>query len=328
MPQILLKTHLKNIFKATLVFILLYFLAKNGFLSVENTRNALSQWQFILPAFALMMVNSFVGVFRWHILLRAQSIFLDFGRILRLSFVGNFFNIALPGAVSGDVVKAVYVAKEVQGMRARAFSSILFDRVIGLSGLVLVSLGGLIFGIGSKWESGVLEGLEKLVWAMGITVLFSYVYLFAVHEKIDVVLRILRHYQSRFKVVGSVTRTYEGLMHYRNHRGVVVLALLLSLAIHFMVILSCIEAGHALGEFTVETGAYFVLIPLGLLVTAIPIFPAGVGTGHAALGALFQLVGSSKGADIFTLFAAYKILEGASGGIVYLMFRSKQSYLQ
>jgi glycosyltransferase 2 family protein len=315
---------IKNALKATFVFVLLYFLAKNGFLSVENTRRALTQWEYILPAAGLMFLNSFLSVFRWHIFLKAQAITLEFGRILRLSFVGNFFNIALPGAVSGDVVKAVYVAKEIHGMRAKAFSSILFDRVIGLSGLVLVSLGGLVFGMGSQWETGVLVGIEKLVWIMGLTVLFSYVYLFAVHEKIDIVLKVLTHFQARLRVIGSVTRTYEGLMHYRKHRGVVIFGLLLSLAIHVMVILSCIQAGRALGEFSVDEGAYFVLIPLGLLVTAIPIFPAGVGTGHAALGALFQLVGSAKGADIFTLFAVYKILEGAVGGIFYLGFKTKQ----
>ena len=53
-----------------------------------------------------MIASAFLGPIRWQLLLRAQGIKLSMGRTAQLTLIGNFFNIALPGAVSGDFVKA------------------------------------------------------------------------------------------------------------------------------------------------------------------------------------------------------------------------------
>jgi hypothetical protein len=51
--------------------------------------------------------------------------------------------------------------------------------------------------------------------------------------------------------------------------------------------------------------------------------PAGIGTGHLAFGYLFGLIGSQKGADIYTLFAFTQIVIGGLGGLVYLRFKTR-----
>src|ERR1700761_2972375 len=119
--------HLKLIAKIAFVLGLLYFLGKKGFISMEQTQRALSQWNIMIPAFATLLIATILGVFRWQLLLQAHNINLSLGRTFQLTFVGNFFNIALPGAVSGDFVKAFYVGKETPGMKTKAFGSILFD---------------------------------------------------------------------------------------------------------------------------------------------------------------------------------------------------------
>ncbi len=65
----------------------------------------------------------------------------------------------------------------------------------------------------------------------------------------------------------------------------------------------------------------YSLTPLGVLVTTIPVAPAGVGTGHAAFAWLFGLAGSPRGADVYTLFVITQLLVGAVGGIIYLGFK-------
>jgi hypothetical protein len=66
-----------------------------------------------------------------------------------------------------------------------------------------------------------------------------------------------------------------------------------------------------------------VIVPLGLLVTAIPLTPAGVGTGHAAFTGLFHILGSPAGANVFNFFLVSQIFFGALGGLVYLRFRQE-----
>ena len=59
-------------------------------------------------------------------------------------------------------------------------------------------------------------------------------------------------------------------------------------------------------------GTQLFLMPIGLITTAIPLAPGGIGIGHVAFESLYQLVGVAGGADIFNM---YIILQLA----VYLM---------
>ncbi len=44
------------------------------------------------------------------------------------------------------------------------------------------------------------------------------------------------------------------------------------------------------------------VFPFGVLVTAVPLAPGGLGVGHAAFDKLFHLVGLPGGANVFNIF--------------------------
>src|SRR5690606_32666419 len=46
----------------------------------------------------------------------------------------------------------------------------------------------------------------------------------------------------------------------------------------------------------------YAVTPYALIVSAFPILPGGIGTGHLAFAYVFHEVGYSSGADIFTLY--------------------------
>lgn len=317
--------------KAAFVFGLLYVLAQKGFLSVSSTRSAFSRWDLLAPAMLVLGTNLLLGVIRWQWLLRAQGIHMPLLRTLQLTMIGNFFNIALPGAVSGDFVKAFYIGREMQGQRGRAFGSILFDRVAGLSALVLLAAGAAVSGklIGhdllGETGDGLIRATKPLILTAAACVIAFYAYLFLLREKHDPVLRILKKLELRTPKFGSLVRIYEGLRHYHSHRWTVSKVLLLSLLIHMMVGWSCLRFATALGEDSLHLLSLYVIVPLGLLVTAIPIAPAGVGTGHVAFTFLFGLLGSQRGADVFTLFALTSLFFGGIGGLFYLRFRTQSA---
>jgi len=64
--------------------------------------------------------------------------------------------------------------------------------------------------------------------------------------------------------------------------------------------------------------SYFLLVPLGLLLTAIPVSPAGLGVGQVAFLALFHWVGTSQGANLFTLYMASYVVINLTGALLYL----------
>lgn len=301
---------------------LLYFLVQKGFISLSATQSALQRYDLIIPALLGMVLTTFLGVIRWHWLLQAQNIHIKLGRTLQLTLIGGFFNIALPGAISGDFVKAFYVGKEVKGQRARAFGSILFDRIVGLSALVLVSAGAIACRFQTYLHSPLFSAIQVLMGIAAVCVLAFYTYLFLVREHHDPLLRAFKKLEKHFSKTASLTRIYEGIRHYHHHRWTVLKVLLISGLIHLTVGWACLQYARALGDSQVELISLYVVVPLGLLITAIPIAPAGVGTGNVAFLYFFNLVGSARGADVFSLFALGTILMGAVGGLVYFRFRS------
>lgn len=310
--------------KLTFILGLLYFLSKKGFISVQATHQALKQWQIILPAVCALLFTTLLGVVRWRWLLEAQGIHLPFLRILQLNFIGNFFNNALPGAVSGDFVKVFYVGKEVKGQKTRALGSILFDRVAGLSALVLVSSGALIFNYKAYLNTPLLKAIQVLVELAAASVLF-YGYLFFVREHHDPLLRVLRWIERPISRASALTRVYESLRHYHSHRIAVIKVLLISVAIHLIVGWSCLHFAYALGETQISLLSLYVILGMGLLITAIPIAPGGIGTGNVAFLYLFHLIGSERGADVYSLFAITNLFIGGIGGLVYLRFRTHET---
>jgi uncharacterized protein (TIRG00374 family) len=308
--------------KLAFVGLVFWWLAKKNLISIDAFVGGLQQWPLILLGFFALWTCTFISALRWRTLLGAQGIDLSVARILQLHFIGNFFNVALPGAVSGDFVKAFYIGREVAGNRAKAFGSILFDRILGLSALVIVSLVALLIGMEHFIGTPVLSGVKAFVILAGIAVFVFYAYLFFVREDHDPLLRLFQSLERKYPKFGSVNRIYLGVRVYHSERGIVFKTLLLACAIHILAGCACLCFAKALGETQIPINGLFVVVPLGLLVTAVPVLPGGVGTGHAAFSFFFHLLGSNRGADIFSYYVLIQLFIGAVGGLVYLRFKA------
>ena len=55
-----------------------------------------------------------------------------------LGFIGNVFNLVIPGAVGGDLIKAAYLVR-MDINRTQAVASMVIDRILGLLGLFLLA---------------------------------------------------------------------------------------------------------------------------------------------------------------------------------------------
>ncbi|MDW8247396.1 MAG: lysylphosphatidylglycerol synthase transmembrane domain-containing protein [Sandaracinaceae bacterium] len=95
-------------------------------------------------AVLLTAMNLVVGSIRWRILLRAYGAphLVPLSSLVRLNYVGFFYNTCLPGGVGGDLVRG-YASRRAfgEGGLASAGAVVLVDRVLGLVGLLLVVAG-------------------------------------------------------------------------------------------------------------------------------------------------------------------------------------------
>ena len=309
--------------KLALVSVLLVFMAKRGFLSFESIKNAAQYPGKISIAVALMLISTFLGIIRWNILLKALKIQLPNTKMFSIAMIGSFFNVALPGAVSGDVIKAIFVAQEVEGVRAKAFSSIFFDRVLGVSALFLISGFALLLSAGHAWAIGVFTPLKTLLIVAGAIIVGFYAFLFGLAHHWDPFLPILKNFESKLKPVGSIRRIYEGILEYRSHPVPFAMAFLLTLIIHSFIVIAFQLLFEALGVTDLSLNALFVVVPLGIFVSGIPVLPAGIGTGHAAFAYLLYLLGSQTGADAFNFLVLFNLALGALGSLFWIQRRKR-----
>jgi hypothetical protein len=127
-------------------------------------------------SFGVYLAALVLTFFRWYLLVRALDLPFRFRDALRLGFIGNVFNLVIPGAVGGDVIKGAFLCRE-QSRKTQAVASMVIDRLVGLIGLFL--LAGLS-GIGA-WSGANTEvrTLISLTWIaaigglIGLAVLFT-----------------------------------------------------------------------------------------------------------------------------------------------------------
>ena len=100
----------------------------------------------------------FLSFYRLYWMLRATDCSLPLGSVVRIGFIGSFFNTFTLGSVGGDVVKLGYLAN-ASGRPAAAFASVLLDRAISLLALLTLGVLALLVGSGHLVGSVGVQGL-------------------------------------------------------------------------------------------------------------------------------------------------------------------------
>ena len=101
------------------------------------------QWIWVAIAFLMVIGSLVLRAYRWNLLLLGLGARLQFGRLVELYFVGNFFNAFLPSGFGGDAVRILEVARDVPANIAAG--TVLVDRLTGLIMLFVMALLALPF---------------------------------------------------------------------------------------------------------------------------------------------------------------------------------------
>jgi hypothetical protein len=262
-------------------------------------------------------------------ILKAAGMRIHYGRSLSLTLVGNFFNLALPGSVTGDLVKAVEATEGDKSRRLDALGSVGLDRVFGLYGLAVVAVLGAVLDPGSVGR--MLEENPSL----------GYVFFLMVAVLIGLVLIVLI---ARFTRFGSLVRQIGDKMEQQESRlkrsfgkllvdvcalvrrfiaarSAVLMGIAYSTIVHLVYALSVFVAARAVGETEIPLTAYLYITAFANLAAAIPITPGGLGVRDVTIAYLLGLlaVGSGQAAAIPLLLSSMVLFWGALGGGLYLL---------
>lgn len=106
--------------------------------ALANIAAAPKEWSFAFLAFGLIGGSCLVTFGRWYLLVRAQEFEFGYKDAVRYGFVGMVMNYVAPGAVGGDLFKAVLLARDQTSRRTVAFATVLLDRILGMLALFVV----------------------------------------------------------------------------------------------------------------------------------------------------------------------------------------------
>jgi uncharacterized membrane protein YbhN (UPF0104 family)/RimJ/RimL family protein N-acetyltransferase len=97
-------------------------------------------------AFALCVLGTALRAFRWQALLLGLGLRVSLGRLIKLYFVGTFFNTFLPSGFGGDVVRVLELAQDSRRAH-EATGTVLVDRLTGILVLLAMALLALPFSL-------------------------------------------------------------------------------------------------------------------------------------------------------------------------------------
>ena len=304
----------------------MWLLIVKGYLDLDSMAVFLKDIPAVFLTITLEMTVLALSLTRWHLILRAIGLRIDFFETVRIGMIGQFFSIAIPGTVSGDVVKCVYVAKLARGKTGVVFSSVLLDRLLGFAAMVFLAVTSLLL-----WALFAENDINQ----MNSTLSLEFNYIKNVQLAVVLTLSLFIVFfvtptslKSRAHLF--LRETYQAIREFSRDRRALVYTVSLSLLMHILnacillVVAYSVYAPPPWGDIT--PGLFITASMIGLAAMAIPITPAGLGVGQAAFSGIFFLLGAPDpafGATVITGYHIVFITVGALGFIFLVLFPSK-----
>jgi glycosyltransferase 2 family protein len=135
-----------------------------------------ANWWWLLVGVLLYAFSKFISAFRLNIYFRNIGLRLSEWDNIKLYWLGMFYNLFLPGAISGDAYKVIILNRAHKAAYKKISSAVLLDRFSGLLGLgVLLSVYGAMVLDENLYQSILIGGtvLSLIILYLFIQFLFK-----------------------------------------------------------------------------------------------------------------------------------------------------------
>jgi len=283
----------------------------------DTIRDVLSQridLRLLGLGFLITQLSLLITFVRWFILVRAIEPRFTIQATMLLGFVGYVFNLVIPGAVGGDLVKAAYLSR-MHIKKTQAIASMVVDRILGLLGLIiLTAIAGVL-----AWKLATPEvrGLIVVAWSsLGL----GMITLAAIFGQALPWLFQDQAGSGRGRLLTIITEVKATSTAYRRRLDVVLAGLGLSVISHGLNVLVLFIIGKMLfsTRMTTTLAQHFLMAPLTFFTMAVPLPFGALGLTEEVGGQLFKLVGHPSGAVAIMGFRVLMFGCGLEGACVYL----------
>ena len=254
-----------------------------------------------------------VSAVKWGFFVEALGERVSVWRLSALYLVGYFVNLILPSYIGGDAVRSFYVGTKI-GQHEAAAATIL-ERYTGLVSMV-------VLGFVMMWFSEVAPLLVRvsigliLLGLIVLTVIVLSPSLMSLLTRVPRMAGVLPHFQ----------KIQSALRLAKQDRTLLVKAFALSFVFHTLTVVNTAVCGMAVGWEGIPWWGLFSVLPLILLVGALPLSPGGLGIQEGAFVFFLTAVGATpaQALGIGVILRAKSYLLALIGGVLWLGIKKEQ----
>lgn len=269
---------------------------------------SLNIYYFMLAALTFALVY-FLVFYRWRMLLNAQGLNLPLRRVFSSFSGGIFFSLFLPSTIGGDIARSVDLGAHTKRHNV-IIASVLLDRISGFVGLVIVAAVSLIFSHKLISEPSVYLIVFILLLLLAAILLFIFN---------KGIYKWINHSSKKGGFRETIRHLHSEIYFFRSRRSVLLINLIYSVMIQLC---SSVFSYFLLCSLNARINILyiFVLSPVIMIITALPISIGGLGLRDASSIFFYTKVGVAKDIALgqSLLNFALAVCFGLVGGIIYV----------
>jgi len=259
-----------------------------------------AQLGYLFASLGLMVVTVWPMAWRWQQLLRAKGVRDRLPWLVRAYFVSYMVGQVLPTSIGGDASRIYETTRRHPGNGGPIAASVLLERALGGAATLILAAVGFALAVGEYDVGGYLW--VELAFVVAAVVLGFALFSRRARKPLARLLPLVR----KLKLERPLRAAYEGIHGFRDHVGLMIGVMLLTLAVQSVRVLAIWLAGKAVGV-DLSPRPYYVMGPLLFLVLLVPFTINGLAVREAFFVSFLTQLGVSADAAFATGFLFFAV---------------------
>ncbi len=294
----------KQLLAVAIVVLLLWFVGTAELLQSLQRLSAEAVVNLLLVSVLLI----YISALKWALFVEAVGAArVAVANLFGLYLMGYFVNLLLPSYLGGDAVRSYQLGRKVG--QHQALAATILERYTGL--VAMVSLGFVCMWFVPFATREIQIAVILVACALTVvTFLALSPHLLRALQRIPQLAVIVKHLEKIRLALDLAARDWRAMLQ----------GFLLSFLYHSITVLNTLIAAHAVGWTSAPIGQLFVVLPLILLVGALPLTPQGVGVQEGAFVYFLHAIGASpaEALGISIVLRAKSYVLALVGGVVWV----------
>ena len=197
------------------------------------------------------------------------------------------------------------------------FITVMMDRIYGLIGLIL--LMGIVSVSRFEYLTGLNQSVEKIVYTNMILLVGILIFISTLFASEKIRNNFLGIVHKIPKIGGTISHIFECFWSVGKNKLVFLKCIGISIFGQTLGLSAFYIFASPFLSSSIQYVDIFTFVPIGMIVTAVPLAPGGMGVGHVAFSQLFSYLNVNNGANLFNIFWVTMLIINLLGVIPYLI---------